>query len=705
MILRHSFSLPLVTLLALTAAPVSGQDRSVFSALETGGRVVAPDGEAARGTLSEEDLIATGGRRVQVWRIDSSPGDELQVDLRSGDFDAYLYVVGPGLGEGLTDDDGGDGLNSRLCFVADEPGEYRVVASSLSSATGGYTLEVRERPGVTDGACPEDVVDEPADVEDLADLPTDDRALSVGIAVEGELSDSDPTVLGSPAQAWAFEGTAGQSRTVDLESDDFDPYLMIEGPGLEEWLFDDDGAGRCNSRVTIEFPQTGVYRVVASTLGSGTGAYRLVATEEPGPRSDESCVPPTSDDAPEYDVEAVRVVGSLAWEETREGSLTGDEPEYGDRLMQAWTLEGQAGERIAIEMRSSDFDSYLYLAGPGFDDPTYNDDGAGNLNSRLCVELPADGSYRVLAGPYSGGEAGQLYTITASRTTAEADCAEQGFEISPEAVGDALARLPTAGRSLRLGQEVESRLDPATDPRHPDSDDVVQPWSFEGDAGRTVYIDVVSDDFDTVLYAVGAGLDGVLFIDDSDDGCNSRMSITPSESGRILLLPGAYSDEGAGAFRLRASEDPPALEDNDCDFGGTAGDADAASTTSVDSEALAGVSSGDDRPIELATVVTGTLGTDDEQRASGEPAQAWTLEVRGGEELEITLTAEDFDPMLYVDGPSISPPLMDDDSAGDLDSRITYTPPEDGVLRLVVSSYASGATGDFELRIVRRLPQ
>jgi hypothetical protein len=179
------------------------------------------------------------------------------------------------------------------------------------------------------------------------------------------------------------------------------------------------------------------------------------------------------------------------------------------------------------------------------------------------------------------------------------------------------------------------------------------------------------------------------------------MSITPAESGRILLLPGAYSEEGAGAFRLRASENPPALEDNDCDFG--AGNT--ASTGVADSDALAGISSDEDRRIELATVVTGTLGADDQQRAGGEPAQAWTLEVRGGEELEITLTAEDFDPMLFVDGPSISPPLMDDDSAGELDSRITYTPTEDGVLRLVVSSYASGAAGEFELRIVRRLPR
>ncbi|MGE0158001.1 MAG: hypothetical protein AB7T31_01245 [Gemmatimonadales bacterium] len=683
---------------ALLPGAAVAQDRSIFSALDVGGRVVASDGAPARGTLSGDDLIATGGRRIQVWRLDSSVGDALQVDLRSGDFDPYLYVVGPGLGEGLSDDDGGDGLNARLCLVVDEPGEYRVVASSLSSATGGYTLEVRARPGVSDGPCPEEATAAPADVQDLADLPTEGRTLAVGVAGEGSLSASDPTVLGAPAQAWALEGVAGESRTVDLESDDFDAYLMVEGPGLDEWLYDDDGAGRCNSRITIEFPATGTYRVVASTLGSGAGAYRLVATATPGPRSEESCVPPSRDE-PEYDVEDVALAGSLGWEETREGTLSGDEVEYQGRRMQAWTLEADAAGRVAVEMRSSDFDSYLYLAGPGFDEPASNDDGAGNLNARLCVELPSAGTYRVLAGAYSGGDAGDRYTLRASRTAAPNDCAELGFEVSAGAVADMLTRLPTQGRTLALGDEVEGRLDPATDPRHPESDDVIQPWSFQGEADRTVYVDVISDEFDTVLYAAGVGIDGVLFIDDADAGCNSRMSITPSASGTIVLLPGAYSDEGEGAFRLRASEDPPELEDNGCAFG----DADSPPAV-ADADALAGVSAGDDRPIELATVVEGTLGADDQRRATGEPAQAWTLQVRAGEELEITLASDDFDPMLYVDGPSISPPLMDDDGAGDLDSRITYTPPEDGVLRLVVSSYTSDASGSFELRIVRRLP-
>jgi hypothetical protein len=683
-----------LAVLAAVALPhhVCAQDRSIFAALDVGDRVVTPGSGPARGTLTPDDLIATGGRRIQVWRLDASLGQRLQVDLRSGDFDPYVYVVGPGLAEGLADDDGGEGLNARVCVVVDEPGEYRIVASSLSSATGGYTLQVREREGASDGTCPEDEPEGPAMVDDIGDLPTAGRVLAVGTEVTGELSPSDPIYAGSPAQAWALEGRAGQSVTIDLLSDAFDAYLFVSGPGLGRSLSDDDGAGRCDSRIRLSLPEDGTYRVVASTLGStGAGPYRLVTSQEPRARSEEPCVPPSSAASPARDAGRVATVGSLAWERTHEGVLTGDEALYEDRKMQGWSLEGREGERIVVEMRSSDFDSYLYLTGPGFDEPARNDDGGGNLNARLCVELPHDGTYRVLAGPYSGGEAGHIYTIRASRADAASLC--ETFEISAARIAEYLASLPTEGRSLTVGSEAAGRLG-AEDPRHPDSGHTVQAWRFEGAARRTVYVDVVSDDFDAVLYAVGTGIEGVLYIDDAGDGCNVRMSITPSASGPIVLLPGSFYGDATGDFVIRASEDPPPLEAGGCGAG---------SGASARPDALATVGSGASRRMQVGTIVSGTLGPEDERLSSGEPAQAWTMMVRAGDELVVDLVSEDFDPVLYIDGAMLAETLRDDDSLGNQDAQIVLTAPTNGTLRLVVSAYSPEGSGSFELRAVRRI--
>ena len=55
----------------------------------------------------------------------------------------HLYVHGPGLPEPLSDDDGGEGLNSRLTISFPANGVYHVVASSLGGELGTFTLRVR----------------------------------------------------------------------------------------------------------------------------------------------------------------------------------------------------------------------------------------------------------------------------------------------------------------------------------------------------------------------------------------------------------------------------------------------------------------------------------------------------------------------------------------------------------------------------------
>src|SRR6266508_2260627 len=66
-------------------------------------------------------------------------------------------------------------------------------------------------------------------------------------------------------QGWTIGGTAGQTVTVDLESDEFDPYLFVAGPGIAEPMQDDDSGGNCNARVTLTFPRAGEYLVVVNS--------------------------------------------------------------------------------------------------------------------------------------------------------------------------------------------------------------------------------------------------------------------------------------------------------------------------------------------------------------------------------------------------------------------------------------------------------
>lgn len=689
-----------VAILVAHAVPslVAAQEgRSIFSVLDTRGRSIGPAPAIAEGTLEESDLLSGEGRRVQAWGLAAAPGDELQLDLRSDDFDAYVYVVGPGLGSGLSDDDGGEDLDSRICVAIGEPGEYRVIASSLSGETGTYTLEVRLRPGATSGTCEEDLEEAP-EITDPAELPTEGRVLSVGDAMTGSLDADDPNYLGSPADAWVVPGRAGAPFSVDLISEDFDAYLELEGDLLDDVLSDDDGAGRCDARITLTFPADGTYLLVVTTLGSGTGSYRLVASASPGPVDSRSCVPSTETSTSEAsDPDAVTIVGELVIGENRQGTMTASDAEYAGSYFQGWTLEARAGDRLAIENVSDDFDSYLYFAGPGFPEPIYDDDSAGSLDARICVEIPETATYRVLAGPLSGRNQGGRYTLRATTSGLEQLCTS--YDMTPDAAMRRLAELPTEGRSIRTGEVRDGSLDPAG-LRHPDTDRVVQAWAIELDGGREVSVDLVSDAFDPVLYVLGPGLEEPLYVDDAEGGtCNSRITFTPASSGSYRVLAGAYYDGGGGPFQLRVSTNPDALRQGGCvsPTPSTAGP-DAAPATGG---ALAGISSGEARVLELGTEVEGTLDASDETLATGEPAEAWVIEVAANETVVFELLSDDFDCILFVDDGGGSP-QRDDDGAGNLDSRVVYTATQDRTVRVVVSALSAGNSGAFRLRAIRR---
>jgi hypothetical protein len=178
----------------------------------------------------------------------------VRVRLLSDDFDAYLFALGPGMVEVLADDDSAGNLNAELTIDFPQDGVYRVVASALSGgATGAYTIEVR-------------------DPVNLEDLPTDGRQAIVGQTVSGSLSQEEPPVIdGRPGQAWELEGVAGQAVTIELVSEDFDPYLYVVGPGMDAPVEDDDSAGDMDSLVEFEFPESGTYRIIVCAFSSGTG--------------------------------------------------------------------------------------------------------------------------------------------------------------------------------------------------------------------------------------------------------------------------------------------------------------------------------------------------------------------------------------------------------------------------------------------------
>jgi hypothetical protein len=113
-------------------------------------------GEEVTGELTASDPVSTWDEtHVQVWELPLQAGDRATVDLLSTDFDAFLYLVGPGVEGANFDDDGAGACDARLTITASESGTFRVAVNTvLAGSVGSYRLRVAEEPGpMTPGEC------------------------------------------------------------------------------------------------------------------------------------------------------------------------------------------------------------------------------------------------------------------------------------------------------------------------------------------------------------------------------------------------------------------------------------------------------------------------------------------------------------------------------------------------------------------------
>ncbi len=106
------------------------------------------DGETVLGRLEPGDSLMGDSTRADVWTFRAGRDGPLVIDMSSGEFDTYLIArdsEGQLLG---TDDDGGDGTNSRLTIRVQAGRAYRIYANSYGreAVSGLYRVAVRYGP-------------------------------------------------------------------------------------------------------------------------------------------------------------------------------------------------------------------------------------------------------------------------------------------------------------------------------------------------------------------------------------------------------------------------------------------------------------------------------------------------------------------------------------------------------------------------------
>jgi hypothetical protein len=101
-----------------------------------------------RGSLRAGDDTKVNGSYSDSYTFIADRGDSTIIDLRSGEFDTFLTILGPN-GEEFSNDDDEESFDRSLVSIPrTETGVYEVIVSSYAEAeSGGYTLEI-----TTDGS-------------------------------------------------------------------------------------------------------------------------------------------------------------------------------------------------------------------------------------------------------------------------------------------------------------------------------------------------------------------------------------------------------------------------------------------------------------------------------------------------------------------------------------------------------------------------
>ncbi|MBW3571210.1 MAG: hypothetical protein KY467_08890 [Gemmatimonadetes bacterium] len=352
------------------AAPAHAQPGGAFPTLRVG--------QSVSGVLAETDPAMWQRGRFKVYQFQASPGRRYIASLESGDFDAFLTLartVGGITDHMLMDDDGsGEGTGSRLRFTVPSAGTYLLLAQSLpEEGTGAFTLRL--------------------DTSTIR--PPRPQAFTLGTPVRGQLSEDDAEYEEQGADGfydlYRFQGRAGQRLRVRMEMGDY--YPSIELGTLENGEFqpmEDVTPGP--NMLTATLPAAGDYYIRAGAYGPVTGEYTLTA-EERAPAPPPSTTP-------------------IRRGETATGALQEGDAELDDgRWYDAYVYTGRAGERLRLDLRAEDFDTYLSIGrmvGGVFQEIASNDDaedGEG-LDSALEIELPEDGRYVIQATSFGPGGAG-----------------------------------------------------------------------------------------------------------------------------------------------------------------------------------------------------------------------------------------------------------------------------------------------------------
>lgn len=239
------------------------------------------EGEAS-GRFTESSPLDDEDHPYALYSFDGKKGERVRIDMVGAEgIDPQLELSLEEQGFKASNDDGGEGLNSRIFTILPRDGSYRLRARSLNSEAGTYSLRVQR---FAPAGPPQPPGRLRRDAPTLGRLSFDDAGLEMAVDEEG-----NPTFF---YRLYALPVTAGETITIELKAESFDPVLdagVMSPLGYAVARTNDDTEGQgTNSRLVITPTEAGTIYIRARSLNADSlGEYTLMVREGRPPPDEE----------------------------------------------------------------------------------------------------------------------------------------------------------------------------------------------------------------------------------------------------------------------------------------------------------------------------------------------------------------------------------------------------------------------------------
>jgi S1-C subfamily serine protease len=232
---------------------------------------ISLNSEPIQGRLTvNSNVLPADNSYFNAYSFEGRAGQQVEITMASNQLNAYLILVSPDGKDLAQDDDSAGGNDARIVVTLPANGTYTILANSYGAGeVGDYRLRVATGGSGAQQAMESRPQPIPQPRSQPGFLLQEQGTLGPG----AQVLQSD----GSLYQEHAFQGSAGQTITIRMESDDFDPYLILVGPNDEVIAQNDDATETDqNSSITVTLPQTGTYLIIANAYdSSGRGRYLI----------------------------------------------------------------------------------------------------------------------------------------------------------------------------------------------------------------------------------------------------------------------------------------------------------------------------------------------------------------------------------------------------------------------------------------------